>query len=83
MWKAGYHLCIAGQGKNIFARFVTSGEMGVDLFFILSGFLIGYKLLKEAARNDGDIDYGEFILGRVTRLIFVIVPKAIYILTWK
>ena len=52
--------------------------MGVDLFFILSGFLIANILLKEADKNDGQIGYGKFLLGRVTRLIFVIIPYAIF-----
>lgn len=57
--------------------------MGVDIFFILSGFLIAYGLLKEVKKKDGDIDYNSFILNRYTRLIFVILAKCIYILTWK
>ena len=33
--------------------------------------------MKEADKNDGHINYSKFIIGRFTRLIFVIVPKAI------
>ena len=44
------------------------GDMGVDLFFCISGFLIGYILIKECDRYDGKIDIGNFYLNRFWRL---------------
>jgi len=43
------------------------GWTGVDLFFVLSGFLIGGQLWKEVRRS-GTIDVGRFILRRGLRI---------------
>jgi peptidoglycan/LPS O-acetylase OafA/YrhL len=47
--------------------FVLYGWSGVDLFFVLSGFLIGGQLWKELKR-DGDVNVGRFILRRGYRI---------------
>ena len=46
--------------------------MGVDLFFVLSGFLIAYILMKECDKYDGEIDIGHFLLNRFWRLFPVL-----------
>ena len=70
-----WYPCIFNDHKDsVLLRTFLNGEMGVDLFFILSGFLIANILLKEADKNDGHINYSKFLIGRVTRLIFVIIP---------
>lgn len=43
------------------------GWTGVDLFFVLSGYLIGFQLWKELKRN-GDIRIGRFLLRRGLRI---------------
>ena len=45
-----------------------NGGMGVDIFFVLSGFLISYILLKECHKYEGRIDIIGFLRGRVLRL---------------
>jgi peptidoglycan/LPS O-acetylase OafA/YrhL len=50
-----------------FAREFQGGRAGVDLFFVLSGFLITNLLLEEQAR-DGSIDIRSFYLRRALRL---------------
>jgi peptidoglycan/LPS O-acetylase OafA/YrhL len=47
---------------------LTGGFLGVDTFFVLSGFLITSLLLTERAR-DGRIDFPRFWLRRVRRLM--------------
>jgi len=68
----GYHLSgqfVAAHGSNLFARlpFVADGWMGVDLFFVLSGFFIGGQLWKEL-RDHETIDIGRFVLRRGFRI---------------
>ncbi|KAA0153881.1 hypothetical protein FNF29_02871 [Cafeteria roenbergensis] len=47
---------------------IAVGETGVDMFFLLSGFLIAYLLGKEARRGSG-IGYLRFLLRRWLRIV--------------
>ncbi len=44
------------------------GKSGVDLFFVLSGFLITYLLLQEKNNNNGHINIVKFYLRRIFRI---------------
>ena len=44
-----------------------NGDIGVDIFFVISGFLISYILLKEKAKY-GDIDFKHFLRNRFLRI---------------
>lgn len=48
-----------------------AGALGVDIFFVLSGFLIAYILMKEQKKY-GSIDVVSFFRGRFIRIWFVI-----------
>lgn len=59
----------------------SGGYLGVDIFFVLSGYLITSLLLEELGRNDR-IDYLAFLRRRVRRLLpaalLVLITLAIY-----
>lgn len=44
------------------------GKSGVDLFFVLSGFLITYLLLQEKNNNNGKVNISKFYLRRIFRI---------------
>jgi peptidoglycan/LPS O-acetylase OafA/YrhL len=44
------------------------GKASVDLFFVLSGFLITYLLLEEKTNNNDCINIGKFYLRRIYRI---------------
>ena len=48
-----------------------AGDLGVDMFFVLSGFLIAYILMKEHKKY-GSIDVAGFFRGRFIRIWFVL-----------
>ncbi|WP_431214563.1 acyltransferase family protein [Puia sp. P3] len=69
-----YHYGIFGHPDGL--SFIGSfGWTGVDLFFVLSGFLIGGQLFAKMARQE-NISYGEFYFKRFLR----IVPAYLFIL---
>lgn len=44
------------------------GKASVDLFFVLSGFLITFLLLQEKSNNNGKVNIGNFYLRRIFRI---------------
>lgn len=52
---------------NWWAQAAVAGCTGVDIFFVLSGFLIGYILLKEIKKY-GQLDLWNFYRGRFLRI---------------
>ena len=53
---------------HFFPLRLPGGFVGVDVFFVISGFLITGNLLREAGRT-GRIRYGQFLLRRAKRLL--------------
>ncbi len=66
-----YHLDING--------FFSAGFLGVDLFFVLSGFLITSQLLREFAR-DGTISLRTFYIRRARRLFPAVVALLLLVM---
>ena len=69
-----YHARTMGLAPSTAPWLMGFGWMGVDLFFVLSGFLIASQLLKPWA-SGGKPDYGRFFVRRALRTIpaFVVV----------
>jgi peptidoglycan/LPS O-acetylase OafA/YrhL len=61
----------------IIGLLASSGGMAVDIFFVLSGFLISYILLKEHKKT-GKIDMWAFYRGRFLRLWPVMLVWAVF-----
>lgn len=53
---------------HAFPAMVTGGFVGVDVFFVISGYLITGILVRER-ESTGSIDFGEFYARRVRRLL--------------
>jgi len=60
-------ICVRNFEFPLFSPF-GNGDLGVDIFFVLSGFLIGYILLKECENHDGELDIKSFIRSRFIRI---------------
>lgn len=66
-----FHLWQALKGDfvgNSVKAVVKHGWAGVDLFFVLSGFLIASQLF-DALRRDGNINFGRFYFKRTMRIL--------------
>lgn len=80
-----YHLTIFGELPGRILPVTYHGWMGVDLFFVLSGFLIGQQLLKPYLRGKSP-SIGDFYLRRAYRILPVyLVVVALYFLVpaWR
>ena len=64
---------------------IDGGWIGVDLFFVLSGYLIGGQLLAELVRNE-HVNLGRFYARRALRIMpayFVILAIYFLLSTWR
>ena len=69
-------------GYHGFGEFVTGGWLGVDVFFVLSGFLMGLLLLPQM--DAGALAVRDFVVRRARRLLpaLVVVVTAVSGLSW-
>jgi peptidoglycan/LPS O-acetylase OafA/YrhL len=78
LWVMSYHLVLfhlgsftaeaIGIATGRWTQWTSRGDMGVDLFFVISGYLIGTILLSEY-RKTGTLQIRRFYLRRFLRLI--------------
>lgn len=73
------------DGQSWFTQFRTAGFLGVNIFFVLSGFLITHRLL-ETRRPDGRFAVRRFTVTRFARImpavtVFLVV-HAVYAVLW-
>jgi peptidoglycan/LPS O-acetylase OafA/YrhL len=78
LWVMLFHSWIVGGLGGPFQTVADYGWMGVDLFFVLSGYLIGYQLLKPLSRGE-PLHFVEFYRRRAYRILPVfLIVLAIY-----
>lgn len=86
VWVMLFHSwMIGGLGMPLFQPVADYGWMGVDLFFVLSGYLIGFQLLEPLSRGE-PLRFGAFYLRRAFRILpAFLAVLAIYVLfpAWR
>ena len=68
VWVTLFHSYLVGGLGPVGDAFARHGWVGVDLFFVLSGFLIGQQVLTSLQR-DGRLHFGAFYLRRALRIL--------------
>jgi peptidoglycan/LPS O-acetylase OafA/YrhL len=68
---------------NIFFKFISNGALGVDIFFVISGYLIT-KLMLAEERKTGKINIKNFYIRRALRIfpVFYLYILVILVLKW-
>jgi len=85
VWVMLFHAWIVGGLSYPFQYVADYGWMGVDLFFVLSGYLIGYQLLKPLSRGE-PLRWASFYARRAYRILpAYLVVLAVYVLlpSWR
>lgn len=80
-----YHFRIQGLVPPALVAVADVGWIGVDLFFVLSGFLIGAQLLKPFAAG-GSFSFAEFYLRRSFRILpafLVVLLLYLFVPAWS
>jgi peptidoglycan/LPS O-acetylase OafA/YrhL len=63
-------------GEKIWLLLNGFGHISVTIFFVLSGYLVGGRLL-ERARHTGSIEWKRYIIDRVVRIHLVLIPALV------
>jgi len=80
-----YHLTIFGELPMRILPFTYFGWMGVDLFFVLSGFLIGHQLFR-GYLNEGRPSIAQFYRRRAWRILpayFAVLELYFFVPAWR
>lgn len=81
VWVMCFHSFLLGGLGPDWAWLSRYGWMGVDLFFVLSGFLIGTQVLAPLARGEG-LSFTDFYLRRAFRILPAFVAVLALYLAW-
>lgn len=67
---------------HAFPKYAPGGFVGVDIFFVISGYLISLIIFKSLAR--GDFSFAEFYAHRIRRIFpsLIVVLVASYVIGW-
>jgi peptidoglycan/LPS O-acetylase OafA/YrhL len=75
--------CVIAKGFPASLKpFARYGDVGVTVFFVISGFLITYLLLTEL-ENNSKINLKDFYLRRAFRILPVFLLYTVFVVTWK
>lgn len=79
VWVMLFHSWLVGGLGERWSWLGSSGWMGVDLFFVLSGYLIGSQVMAPLARGER-LAFGDFYLRRAFRILpAFLVVLAVYV----
>ncbi|MEQ8036462.1 acyltransferase [Xanthomonas sp. WHRI 6106] len=81
VWVMLFHSFVVGGLGPDWAWLSRYGWMGVDLFFVLSGFLIGSQVLTPLGRGQR-LDFTDFYLRRAFRILPAFLLVLIVYITW-
>ncbi|MCC8475816.1 acyltransferase [Xanthomonas arboricola] len=81
VWVMLFHSFVVGGLGPDWAWLSRYGWMGVDLFFVLSGFLIGTQVLRPLARGQR-LDFKEFYLRRAFRILPAFLLVLVIYMAW-
>jgi len=76
------HSRLIGGFPDIISDIARQAEVGVTIFFVISGFLITNLLLSEESKN-GEINIRAFYVRRVFRIVPVYLLYVVFILFWR
>ena len=88
-WVLFFHLeiFIAGVTTKSVSQIFAKGYLGVDIFFVLSGFVLAHVYAERA--DSSDLNYGRFLWARLARIyplhlitFIALVPVAILNEIW-
>ena len=65
---SGYPRCLGEKYSILVTGPMGNGGAGVDIFFVISGFLIGYIMLRDLEKCNGQIDLMDFFRSRFLRI---------------
>ena len=85
VWVMFFHSWVVGGLPPEWAWLSRYGWMGVDLFFVLSGFLIGGQVLAPLSRGE-PLRFGDFYLRRAFRILpayWVVLALYVCVPAWR
>ncbi|HKR77988.1 MAG TPA: acyltransferase [Rhodanobacter sp.] len=85
VWVMLFHSWIVGGIGGPLQPIADYGWMGVDLFFVLSGYLIGHQLLEPLSRGE-PLRFGMFYLRRAFRILpvfFTVLAMYVLFPAWR
>lgn len=81
VWVMLFHSYIVGDLPGLLGRIGDYGWMGVDLFFVLSGYLIGSQVLKPLSRGQ-PLSFADFYIRRAFRIVPVLLVVLTLYFAW-